>query len=143
MQIAYTTTYIPVMKVLAERVGLDALQTAAEEATRRRIERRGASLPDRSLATLAAFFKNPSPFLEHALTKEVVEDSERAFEIRVTECLWAKTFREADAAEVGHRCICRPDFTMAHAFNPDIELVRDRTLMQGHDCCNHRYVVRS
>jgi hypothetical protein len=25
-------------------------------------------------------------------------------------------------------------------FNPDIKMVRDKILMQGHDCCNHRYL---
>jgi hypothetical protein len=25
-------------------------------------------------------------------------------------------------------------------FNPKIKLVRDKTLMQGHEYCNHRYI---
>jgi hypothetical protein len=62
--------------------------------------------------------------------------------MKVTECLWAKTFREADAADIGYRCICRADYVTAKAFNPKLELVRDKTLMQGHACCNHRYVMQ-
>ena len=142
MQIAYAVSYIPIMKVLAENVGLDALQAAAEEAAARRVAGMAGRLPGHELADFASFFRNPSPFLAHALTKTVIEDSDRAFEIEVTECLWAKVFRESDAAELGHRCICRADYATARAFNPRIELVRDRTLMQGHDRCNHRYVVR-
>jgi len=29
----------------------------------------------------------------------------------------------------------------ASAFNPKLKMIRSKTLMQGHDCCNHRYVV--
>jgi hypothetical protein len=35
----------------------------------------------------------------------------------VSQCLWAKTFREDAAADIA--------------------------LMQGHDCCNYRYVMES
>ena len=70
---------------------------------------------------------------------EVVEDTDAAFEIKVTECLWAQTFRKADAADLGAACICHPDYAAIEAFNPDYEMVRDKTLMEGHDCCNHRY----
>lgn len=36
--------------------------------------------------------------------------------------------------------MCFGDFAFAKAFNPNIEMVRDKTLMQGHACCNHRYL---
>jgi len=143
MQFAYSSAYIPVMQVLAERIGLDAVQAAAEEASTRRVAGWIDRLPNRELSTFAGFFKDPGPFMANCLTKEIVEDSDKAFEIKVTECLWAKTFREADASELGHRCICMADYTMATAFNPEIELIRDKTLMQGENHCNHRYVDRS
>ena len=74
---------------------------------------------------------------------EIVEDTETAFEVRVTECLWAKTFRDADAADLGYACICHPDYAMAKAFNPKLHMVRDKPLMQGCSHCNHRWEVQA
>jgi len=68
-----------------------------------------------------------------------VEDSETAHEIRVTECLWAKTFREAGAAAIGYAVVCHGDYAECQAFNPHIRMIRTKTLMQGDDCCNHRW----
>jgi hypothetical protein len=76
------------------------------------------------------------------LTFDIVQDSDKVFEMRVSECLWAKTFKEANAADIGFKLICSEDYVTAEAFNPNIKLIRDKTLMQGHDCCNHRYVVK-
>jgi hypothetical protein len=67
----------------------------------------------------------------------------RKVEIKITECLWAKTFRAANAADIGYATICYSDFAGAVAFNPKMRLVRTKTLMQGHDCCNHRWVLEA
>jgi hypothetical protein len=79
--------------------------------------------------------------MDHALTMAIVDESDTAVEVRVTECLWAKTFRAADAADIGYACICHPDFAIARAFNPGMRMIRDKTLMQGHTHCNHRWVM--
>jgi predicted ArsR family transcriptional regulator len=85
-----------------------------------------------------AIFKGPG--FEGTLTKEVVEDTDTAFELKVTECIWARVFRDAGAGEIGHACVCHGDHAMAAGFNPGIVMERDQTLMQGDPCCNHRYL---
>jgi len=37
----------------------------------------------------------------------------------------------------------RQSDAFARAFNPQFEMVRDKTLMQGHDCCSHRYLWKA
>ena len=74
------------------------------------------------------------------LTFEVLNDSQNVFEIKFTECLWAKTFREADASEIGYAGVCYQDYPMTKAFNPNLKLIRDKTLMQGQDCCHFKWV---
>ena len=73
------------------------------------------------------------------LTDEVIEQTETFVHSKITECLWSKTFREANAADIGFAAVCYPDYAMTSAFNPKIKLVRPTTLMQGHDCCDFRY----
>jgi hypothetical protein len=71
---------------------------------------------------------------------EIVEDTEKAFELKITECIWADTFLKAKAGHIGYAWVCWGDYAWAEGFNPKIKMVRDKTLMQGHDRCNHRYI---
>jgi hypothetical protein len=94
---------------------------------------------DTSFKTFVAQFRPPN--YADALTHEVVEDTEGAFELRVTECVWASVFREAGlGGEMGHAAVCNMDYAWPTSFNPGIKMERSRTLMQGHDHCNHRYL---
>jgi hypothetical protein len=88
----------------------------------------------------AGWRKEPDRFRGHVHTYAIVEDTDKAIENRVTECLFAKTLRDADAADIGYAYFCYGDFAMARAYNPKLRLIRTKTLMQGDDCCNHRYV---
>jgi len=81
-----------------------------------------------------------SPFWNHVLTYTIVEDTEKVFEKKYTECLFAKTFREANASDIGYATYCYGDFGFAEGFNPKIRLTRTKTLMQGDDCCHFRWV---
>jgi hypothetical protein len=95
--------------------------------------------PDTSFQTFVATFRPPR--YANALTHEVVKDSDKVFEIRVTECVWAKVFRDAGlGGRVGQAAICNMDYYWPTAFNKNIKMERDKTLMRGDDYCNHRYV---
>jgi len=144
---AYQGGYISTMQNLAKDIGKDKfiemLKKASSEAGSQNITKQAENMPQRDLATFVATFYAPmkeSPFWSHVLTHEVVEETDNAFEVKITECLWAKTFREANAPDIGYASICHPDYAVARAFNPKMRMIRTKTLMQGHDCCNHRYV---
>lgn len=82
------------------------------------------------------------PNFAKRLTHEVVEDTDTTFQIKVTECVWAEVFRAAGmAGELGHAAVCQMDYHTPVAFNPKIRMERTKTLMQGQDCCNHRYIL--
>jgi hypothetical protein len=74
---------------------------------------------------------------------EIVEDTDQALELKVKECIFAETFFKASAGDIGFAFICYGDYAWPRAFNPKIKMIRDKTLMQGHDCCNHRYVLET
>ncbi len=106
---------------------------------RRAGENQRRNSPDGDFRTYVATFRPPR--YAGALTHEIVEDSEKVFELRVTECVWATAFREAGLdGEIGHAAMCNMDYYWPTAFNPDFIMERDKTLMQGHDHCNHRYI---
>ena len=142
---AYENDHIPLLKTLANDIGRDkfiemlkkATAQGAAEATKKQAEQ----LPKKDLAAFLAPLKADSYFWKHVLTFAMVEDTEKAAEIKVTECLWARTFRAADAADIGYATTCYGDYAAAPAFNPKMKMIRTKTLMQGNDCCNHRWVM--
>ena len=135
---------IPVLHGLARELGedhfLDVLQKVAFESTLKSREATARKLPCNDFASFTGSGSEPSHFGKHVLTREIVEDTPQAFELKVTECLWAKTFREMGAAEIGYALLCHTDYADCQGFNPRITLIRSKTLMQGDDCCNHRFV---
>ena len=135
---------IAVMKALAAEIGKDEfiemLKRAASEAAAESVRKETPDLPVKGPAFLLAMLKEDD-LLKHILTVEIVEGTEKAVETRVTECLWAKTVREMDAADIGYAAICHPDFAMARALNPKMKMLRTKTLMQGDECCDHRWIM--
>jgi len=95
--------------------------------------------PDTTFRTFVSNFRPPN--YDKSLTLEITEDTPKVFQLRVTECVWAKVFRDAGlGGQVGHAAVCNMDYYWPPAFNPDFKMERDKTLMQGDDCCNHRYM---
>jgi hypothetical protein len=80
--------------------------------------------------------KNMPPVIQHALEAEIVEQSPEAFEYRVKRCLWAKTFRDEGAGDIGYALVCYPDYAVARGLNPKLQLIRMKTLMEGDDSCS-------
>lgn len=98
-----------------------------------------AAAEENSFESFVSRFRPPN--YADTLTHTVVEDTGKVLELRVTECVWASVFRDAGlGGEVGHAAICNMDYHWPPAFNPAFKMERNRTLMQGHDHCNHRYI---
>jgi hypothetical protein len=78
---------------------------------------------------------------QKAVEKKVItEESDTVIASRITECLYAKTFRDLGAPDIGYAWACHGDFAYDQAFNPKLRLIRDKTLMNGDDYCNPRRV---
>jgi hypothetical protein len=136
---------IQMLKVLEREIGPEKFLPMLQKATGCvAAEQMAKSAPAPPKNTLAAFISacfDDQYFWSHALTRTIVENSPRAYEMRVTKCLWSETFRSADAADLGYATICYPDYAAASAFNPKLRMVRTKTLMQGHEYCNHRWIL--
>jgi hypothetical protein len=74
-------------------------------------------------------------YMQHAINPEVLETTNRRHSIRISDCLWVKTFREMGAEDIGYLWTCKTDYATVKAFHPNIVLIREKTLMQGNDCC--------
>jgi hypothetical protein len=147
MTMMYGQNYIPLLKFLSEELGRERLITLLKKHAAERGTEIGKMYAEKSgggdFATLKKIFSPDSPNLKNALTMSITEDTANVHEIKVTECIFATTFLEAKAADLGFAAICYGDYNMASGFNPKVKMVRDKTLMQGHAYCNHRYLLEA
>ena len=130
---AFRDHLIPILKELSTRYPkeefLEMIKDSASQAFTRK------DVMDKSNNNLNQVF------WKHVIEREVVEDSDTAFELKITKCLWEKVYHEADAADLGYAIVCHTDFATAEASGQ--KLVRTKTLMQGDDCCNHRWIYKT
>jgi hypothetical protein len=57
----------------------------------------------------------------------------------VKECIHAKIFNELGAPDIGYLLYCKHDFPATPVIHPKMKLRRDKTVMEGHECCNFEY----
>ncbi len=136
---------IPVMKNLSYQIGkekfLDLLKKATSGAAVQEIKERYRDQPSRDLATLMADLKKPDSLYQHTLAFKILKDTGKEAEVSITSCLWAKTFREANAGDYGYAMICHGDIAATKAYNPKITLSRPKILMRGDDECRFHYTM--
>ncbi len=142
---AYQKDLIPLLKAMAEQVGREEfvkmLRQASDAVVQKKTAGRPPVVPD--LTVFAANLKNMPPLIQHAIEAEILEQTPEAFEYRVKKCLWAKSFREEDAGDIGYAMVCYPDYAVARGLNPKLKLIRTKTLMQGDDDCGLRYIMEA
>jgi len=152
VRFAFQWTYIPLMKELAAQIGREKLVEMVKEATgiywNQRARNYARRLQNKDLDAFISWDMDPpiedadrrKRFWSHALTIQRIEATAKSYEMKFTECLWAQTFREANAADLGFATICYADEAMASAFDQRLKLTRTKTLMNGDDCCHFRWI---
>lgn len=143
----YKSNFIPVFQAIAEDIGRDKTLAMLKKASASNNRDLGARLAAKwqanDFSTFVEPFRNPQGMLRKVNIYEIIEDTDRVFALNFTGCLVADIFREAEVADIGYAALCHADFALPEGFNPKIKLTRDKTLMQGHDCCNHRYICEA
>jgi hypothetical protein len=134
------------MKNLKDQIGHDRFIEMLKKSSEDLHASSSAEDIDYSERTLKAFANNLKESLSEdqwsdRLSPTIIKEDDDVFEKKFTECLWAKTFREAEASEIGYAGSCYQDYAMARSYNPKMSLVREKTLMQGHDCCHFKWTM--
>ncbi len=125
-------------KELGEEKVIELIKKETEQRMKDQAKRTLDRVGNSDFKSYISIFRDPR--MLGSLTMEIVEDTDTVFEIKVTDCLAAESFLPHKAGDIGYAAVCWGDYNWASDFNPKIKLVRDKTLMQGHDCCNHRYI---
>jgi predicted hydrocarbon binding protein len=137
--------YVPIWRGIEKEMGSEKfvamMKRVIDEVAGKQSAEYAKRLGKNDLTAFAEDMRKPSGFWQNVLTYQIVEDTPKAFEVKITECLWAKTFRDASAADLGYLLSCYGDYASARGFNPKMRMIRTKTLMQGDEFCNHRYVI--
>jgi hypothetical protein len=142
---AYQKDLIPILKSLAAQMGREKFTQMLQD-TVCNIASKGMTnkkLPSRDFAAFMSNLRNIPPLYRAAFDFEIIEETPSSLEYRVKQCLWAKTFRESEASDLGYAMVCSPDIAIAAGFNPKLKLTRTKTLMQGHDTCHFLYKMEA
>lgn len=76
---------------------------------------------------------------EDALQMEILEQSSKKFYFHVTRCRYAEMYRELGIPDFGNLLSCGRDAALISGFNPQIKLIRTKTIMDGAPYCDFRY----
>jgi hypothetical protein len=130
---AFRDFFIPLIKTLSENYEKEEFLELLKEIASKTFSQK--EVMDKSSTNLNQVF------WKHVIEREVIEENDEVLELKITKCLWEKVYREANATDLGYALVCHTDFATAEAANQ--KLIRTKTLMQGHDCCNHRWIYKS
>ncbi len=77
-----------------------------------------------------------------ALELNIKEDSEKVLSFDVTRCDFADLYKELGFGDIGALISCDRDAAFLEGFDPGIELLREKTLMEGKDLCDFCYKIK-
>lgn len=78
-----------------------------------------------------------------ALELDVLKLDQQNLHFNVTRCRYAEMYKDLCLEELGCVLSCNRDHALIEGFNPDIELVRTQTIMEGATHCDFRYTFRT
>ena len=71
------------------------------------------------------------------------EKENGVYRMNVTFCPFVEVAKKIQGNDWGYHLFCMSDYGITEGFNPNIEFSRSKTLMQGDDCCDHCYKMKS
>jgi hypothetical protein len=139
---------IPVLKAVraelgeehANRLILGVLRAWSQERYKQ-IGARISGSPKEKWNTLETL--DASRIRENDLEFEFLKQETEAIEYNVTHCKYADFFRELGEPELGVVLACNKDFHLAVGANPEVELTRTQTIMEGESCCDIRWRIKT
>ncbi|MGQ9596172.1 MAG: L-2-amino-thiazoline-4-carboxylic acid hydrolase [Thermoproteota archaeon] len=130
---------IVMSRILEKELGKDALDMLVDWRNRRvekEWRKRGQETKDKTPRYFLSLFS------KEAHEFEVIRESEETLEVVVKKCIHAEVFKKFNAADIGEKMICSGDHHVIKGFDHGIELIRDKLLMRGDDCCHFLFRLK-
>jgi len=136
---------LPVVEALAREFGRDRVVAIVREVivgvAREQGRQLATRMGDDSLPTFAAALEDWKK--GDAYRMDVLEQTDERLAFNVTRCRYAEMYRALGIPELGALLSCNRDFALVEGFNPEVELTRTQTIMEGATHCDFRFVRKA
>ena len=78
-----------------------------------------------------------------ALKVDILKEEPDKLDFNVTKCRYAEMYHAMGLGEIGHVLSCNRDGKFCMGYNPNMELKRTQTIMQGASHCDFRYRMKN
>jgi hypothetical protein len=132
------------IKAFAGEIGHEKAKKIAEKVIREDAMASGKALASQyggnTLAELSIIVKEVWA-KDGALKIKMIKESDDELFFDVTYCGYARTYERMGIKDMGSVLSCIRDFSFIKGFNPQIELERTQTIMEGAKYCDFRFKV--
>lgn len=132
----------PIYQELCARLGEDMAQAIIDAAVRKAAVEAGQAFAAKTPGgtSLRTFQELQSLWTQDdALIIAVDTATDEHFNYTVHRCRYAEMYREMGLGHIGHLLSCNRDYMFPQGYDPNIELERTQTLMEGAPCCDFKY----
>ena len=139
-----TKILLPILKVLREEFGDAKTLSIMKKALCPHIREVYLSIGERktgnSFEKWNKTWDEIRPRIGENVEREFIVNNNKKKDYNVKKCKFAEYFREINEPELGKILMCDFDYYVAEIGKPVVELTRTKTLMDGDDQCDFRYV---
>lgn len=135
----------PILRALEEEFGAEKVREIVGKEIVKLARQQGQALAESMASDTLTSFEDSLQYwtMGGALEIDVVERSAEVLSFDVTRCRYAELYRSLGIAELGSILSCNRDHALIEGYNPDVELTRTQTIMDGAATCDFRYRLRS
>lgn len=133
----------PVIRAVSQKIGLNDALAILEEVNQQEAFLRGKSVAEdvqknsiEELADEVAGWGRGGVW-----EMDVLEQTPTTYFFNVTRCPYYEKYKELGLEEFGVGFSCCRDEPFARGFNPNLKLVRTKTIMEGDEHCDFRYYL--
>ena len=132
---------VPIVRAMAERLGMFEALSICRQVNEKEAYERGRQLAmETGRNDIEALVEEVRGWGRGGgWEMEVLEQTAGTYFFNVTRCPYHDRYNSLGVADFGVCLSCCRDEPFARGFNPDLKLVRTKTIMEGAECCDFRY----
>jgi hypothetical protein len=135
----------PVIRAVSQRIGREEALAILQEVNQQEAFQRGQSMVEKEGQNgIEELVNEVAGWGEGGVWEmDLIEHTPTTYFFNVTRCPYYEKYRELGLEEFGVAFSCCRDEPFARGFNPQLKLVRTKTIMEGADHCDFRYYLSS
>ena len=133
----------PVIRAVSQRIGRDEALTILKEVNQQEAFQRGRNMAEKMEQNgIEELVDEVAGWGRGGVWEmDVLEQTPTTYFFNVIRCPYYEKYRELGLEELGVGFSCCRDEPFARGFNPNLRLVRTKTIMEGAEYCDFRYYL--